>query len=355
MKRQWKMRNGNATRACAYLLAILAGLHDVQVLGATDLDIEFEPAKPTFGVVRRALDEDLVLDVTVRNRGGDRVDIGHVQIGCGCMQVEVLGSSLVASGGSGQIRITLDHHRARVGRVSYPLTILNGSQPLASVPVTLTYDPPVYAEHSELFIDAEKPAGAMTTTTVRVRQPRIPDVEPQVECDSPHFSASLRKIAESQPGEYQLEVRFGADPPRIGNTRAAVTVRLAGSPAPDLTLPVHCVIRAPVSARPAVVLFKDLLVGKEVRRAIRLTSKVPFTVKSVATSSRDVKVVERDPGTGRRLSDPLIERTYELVVRPADAGVGAFTADIQFDIESPVGFRLVVPVVGEILDDASEE
>ncbi len=109
----------------------------------------------------------------------------------------------------------------------------------------------------------------------------------------------------------------------------------------------------PVAVRPAAVLLKAVRAGEEVRRTFRLTSCRPFTLKSITTSSADITVKElTDPiNTGTESEGGLVERTYQLTIRTAEMDGGAFEAEVRIDVESPVGFQLVVPVVGELTQD----
>lgn len=326
----------------------------VQAFGASPPKLVFEPAAPSFGAIRRALENDLALEVNVRNESETAFDLRQVQIGCGCMAVEVVSPGALKPGASGKLRITLDRHRVRTGLSSYALTVIGATGgPVASVPVTYDYDPAIYAEHTELFIDAEEPAGAEAATTVWVRRPDRGASAPRVECDSDYLEARLQPIPEPPTGRYRLNVACRSDAPAIGHLNATLAIYLPGSSKPDVSIPLHCRIEPPVSVRPAAVLLKSVRPGQELRRTLRLTSRKPFTVKSITTSSGELRVKEKQATDGKVQRGALAEQVYELVIRPQGGGGNdaAFEAEVRIDIDSPAVFQLVVPVVGELAED----
>lgn len=334
------------------LVVVACNLEAQAANGSRKLD--FEPAAPSFGVIRRALGEDLRLEVSVRNRSETAFDLREVQVGCGCMSVEVVSPGEIAPGEAGTLRVTLSHHRARVGRASYPLTVMDGLQVIASVPITYEYDPPIYADHVELFIDADEPREARAATSVWLRRRQPGDMAPKVVCDSPHFQANLRKPAESRNwnGQYSLEVTCAADALPAGTAKAIVAVYLSSSETPDLSIPVHCTVRPPVSAQPAALLLGAVRGGKAVRRVIRLTSRKPFTVESVAASTAQLSVNEKEGDSdGPEEPDAMLERSYEVVVSPDPGSSGAFEAEVRIALGGAVGGQIVVPVVAEVLAD----
>jgi hypothetical protein len=341
-----------SANGCLWPLTILfaIGLSARTASGVADVHLEFEPAAPTFGVIDRVMADDLTIEVTVHNRSDEAFDLRGVTVGCGCMTARVVKPGLIEPGERGTVRITLDHKKARVGPATYPLTIFDGADPVASAKVAYEYDPPVLAESPELFVDAEGGETAATSTTLWVRRPGADaGGPPLVECDSGHFRVALSMPPAPAPGQYQLDVSCNPRDLPIGTSAANITISLAGSSKPDLIIPVHSTVRAPVSVRPPTVLLKELTAGGEVRRTLRLTSSKPFAVKAIASSS--VEPADGGGQVGRAPQDgAAVERCYEVVVRPAAAGsAGTFEAEIRVSIESPVAFELVVPVVGEIV------
>lgn len=336
------------------LLALLAMCNQAtDAPGAPQDKLEFSPSAPSFGVIENAPLTNMTLDVTVTNRGDVAFDLRQVQIGCGCMDAEVVSPGNINSGESGKIRVTLKRSSIRLGPSQYPLTVLEGSNPVASVPVTYTYEPTVYAEQADLFIDSDGgPAEKGTQTVVHVNRPRAGAAPPEVKCDSDLFSVKLSPVAPSSPGQYQLSVTCAKNAPPIGNVTATVTVRLAGSSTPDLTIPLHCSIRPPVSTYPAAVLLKTLRAGHTIRRTLRLESHEPFTVESVGSSSAEIEVRQQDPQeTDVRDDDGRITRAYELVISPTSKPGATFDAEVRFTIGGRAAFELVVPVIGEVTGD----
>lgn len=328
-----------------------------------DRKVEFEPAAPSFGSISRRPDADLTLDVTVRNRSKETLDLRAVQIGCGCMSAKALDPASVAPGAAGIVRITLDHRRLRIGRVAYPMALLHADQPYAMVNVEYDYDPAVAVEPAELFIDVEggEASGGSTDAVVLVRRPvRQGEPPPRVECDDERFTAELLAPAGASRGQYRLDVRSAADALPVGNTDTTLAVFLPGSTAPDLTVPLHCTVRPPVTAQPEAVALKPVRGdGATVRRTLTLVSRRPFTVKSIGSSSPAMTVTERKPAGGDvAAEDGSFRRTYELDIRPTaaagDPAAGAgdtFEAEVRVEVRSPAEFRLVVPVVGEIIHE----
>lgn len=319
-------------------------------LEAGTAKLEIEPESPSFGVIDHALEKDLVLEATVYNRSDTPFDLRFARVGCGCMSVEVLSPGLVAPGESGQLRVTLDHDLVRVKTAKYPLTIMDGDKPVASAVVSYTYDPPVHAESSELFIDSEDVSGVTASTAVWVRRPGTGHGKPRIECDSPHFEATL--APGSEPGHYELQVACADDGPPVGSTEASVALYLPGSAKADLTVPVRCMIRPPVAAYPPAVLLKPLRRGDEVKRSLSLKSRKPFTVGTITASSPQVTVSAQVAGADVPDVDGMISRTYELTIRPPVAGDDAFEAEVRIEIAGTEPFEVVVPVVGEIIEHA---
>lgn len=320
--------------------------------------LQFDPPAPSFGVIKEALNDDPVLDVSVRNESDAAFDLRNVQIGCGCMSVEVINAGPIAAGATGTVRVKLDRHRARLGAASYGLTVLDAKgNPIASVPVSYEYDPPVFADHTELFIDAEELAATATAravTVVRVRRDGVGIDDLRVECDSEHFTAALKPSAPTEPKAYSLIVTCVAAGAPLGNTSAVIRVYLPGAKDPDLVIPLSCTIRPPVTAHPAALLLKPVRAGEQVTRTIRLQSSRQFSLGSISASSRDVSAKERQVDESNRSPGATqFERVLEVVIRPSHEArvAGTIEAEIRVDVKSSTPFQLIVPVAGEVTTD----
>lgn len=324
----------------------ISGSTAYSIAGAAAPELQFEPDVVSFGIIGRALEQDMTLDVAVRNVSGEPFDLRTVAIGCGCMSAEVLNPGLLQPAEAGTVRVTLNHRRVRPGKASYPLTVVDGPENVASVDVTYDYAPIVSADHFELFMDSEQVAVEGLATAVRVRRSAAKS-PPRVECDHKSFIATLTPSS-AEVGLYELRVKCADKVPPVGRLDATVSVYLPGSEEPDLKIPLLCRIPLPVTARPATVALKTLRSGEEVRRTVRLTSRGPFTVKAVTSASAAMSVVEK-AGPGAKAAAVIggFERTFELTIRPDVTGL--FKTEVRVAVDAPVEFQLSIPVVGEVV------
>lgn len=313
---------------------------------AAEPRLEFDPPVVSFGVLGRALDQDMSLEVKVRNVSDAPFDLRTAAIGCGCMSAEVLNPGLLEPDEAGTVRLTLNHRRVRPGKATYPLTVVDGPENVASVDVTYDYAPVVSADHFEFFIDSEQVALDGLVTPVRVRRPGHPST-PRVECDNKNFKVTLTPSAAAD-GTFELRVSCAGKVPPVGQIDATVSVYLAGSEEPDLKVPLLYRIPLPVTSRPGTVALKTLRSGAEVRRTVRLMSRGPFSIKSITSSNEAMTVVEQ-AGAGEKTGtvDGGFERTFELTIRPDVTGL--FEAEVRLAVDGPVEFELSIPVVGEVV------
>jgi hypothetical protein len=334
---------------CMVLIAVLGGTRTSAHLSAQRA-VEFDTASPSFGLITEAPVEDLSIDVSVVNRSDESFDFRQVQIGCGCMEAEVANPGSLGPGESGVIRVTLKWQRIRVGTTSFPLSVMDGDKLVTSVPVTYTYEPRAVADHVELFMDGEAGESSPASTTIRVRGKVDERQMPRAACDNSAFSVTLHHLpgTDSEDARYQLDVSCASASPPAEATAATITIYLPGSTKPDLSIPLRYAARPPVTAHPRTVLLKGVKAGAEVRRTVRLTSKAPFTVKSVTSTIPEIAVAAKERGGTNPAKGPT-EQVYELVVRPTVTNSqSTLEGEIWIEVDGPTAFRLVVPVVGEI-------
>jgi len=242
---------------------------------ASDGALQFDRNELSFGKIDRNNGIDHVIILRGRNVSSVAINIGRINIGCGCVSAVLKSPPTVAAGAEVIVEVSLRMHDIRIGGHKYKLTVLDDNdEALGGVSVTYNYVPRVIATPTEINLVPTTPAtyeGVATLSLADGLRPTDLRLAPT--------KASL-KVASEPTGESQillhvsLDAASGSNP---GVLNESVNVFASNLADPDFIIPIRGEIIAPVTASPDI-----LLVAKDNRiHEITLHSSRPSMFRTL--------------------------------------------------------------------------